>query len=246
MKSSEAECLFDLDFFEENHFDALFSSMQLRFIESQTVALIHDRSDLSDSSTDQFNIIARETIFIPAGQEAVILGELLTRSFPEKTAGILNRHPHFARNTSYWTSVLCESEQTMPARLIDPVEGATIYKGTSLRSFSAVGSAEKAAMKRVIADFPDHPQGQVPDKYDVEEVMKRTKSFMDPQIQAQFAQLLHALSDSFSRSKWGIGNCDFVQHRMDLPPGSKPVNLPNRRMPIHFKEDLRQKIDKTL
>ena len=57
--------------------------------------------------------------------------------------------------------------------LINPVEDVTAYKGTSLGSFSVVGSAEIAAGNRVIADLPDHPQGQHPDKYDFEEARKQ-------------------------------------------------------------------------
>ena len=134
----------------------------------------------------------------------------------------------------------------IPARLINPVEGVIVYKCTSLGSFSVVGSAELAAMNRVIADLPDNPQGQVPDKYDVKEVMKQTQSSMDPQIRAQFAQLLRTFSDVFSKSEWNIGECDLVQHKIDLYPGPKPVKLFTRRMPMHFKKDLRQNIDKIL
>ena len=45
----------------------------------------------------------------------------------------------------------------IPARLINPVEVVTVYKGTSLGSFFLVGSAELAAMNRVIADLADNP-----------------------------------------------------------------------------------------
>ena len=136
----------------------------------------------------------------------------------------------------------------IPARLINPVEDVTVYKGTFLGSFSVVGSAEIAARNRVIADLPDHPQGRVPDKYDVKEVIKQTQSSMDQQIRAQFAQLLRTFSDVFSEWEWewDIGKCDLVQHNIDLYPGSKLVKLPNRRMPMHFIKDLRQKIDKFL
>ena len=90
----------------------------------------------------------------------------------------------------------------MPARLINPVEDVTVYKGTSLGSFSVVGSTEIAAMKRVIAHLPDHPQGQVPDKYDVKELVK--------QIRAQVAQLLRTFLDVFSKSEWDMDQCDLV------------------------------------
>ena len=245
-KSSEADCLFDLDFLEGNHCDALFSSMQLRFPNSHTVPFFHSRKALWDPCPEQVEVIARETTFNPAVYEAVILG-LLTESFPEKSEGIFEPSPaFFEKHQLLAFSSLCESGEMVTARLINPVEDVTVYKGTSLGSFSAVGSAEIAAMNRVIADLPDHPQGQVPDKYDVKEVIKPTQSSMDPQIRAQFAQLLRTFSDVFSKSEWSIGKCDLVQHKIDLYPGYKPVNLPNSRMPMHFKKDLRQKIDKVL
>ena len=67
---------------------------------------------------------------------------------------------------------------------------------------------------------------------------------MGPQIRAQFAQLHRTFSDVFSKSLWDNGKCDFAQHKIDFHPGSKPVTLPNRRMPIHFKKNLGQNIDK--
>ena len=67
LKSSEADCLLGLDFLEDNHCDALFSSMQLRFLKSETVPLLHSRKALSDPSPEQVKVIARETTFIPAG-----------------------------------------------------------------------------------------------------------------------------------------------------------------------------------
>ena len=30
---------------------------------------------------------------------------------------------------------------------------------------------------------------------------------------------------------------------MDVKPGSQPIKLPNRRMPVHYKDDLKEKID---
>ena len=245
LKSSEADCFLGLDFLVDNHCDALFSGMQLRVPDSQTVPLFHSRKALPDPSPEQVKVIARETTFIPAGHEAVILGDLLTQSFPEKSEGIFEPSPAFCEKHQLLAfSSLCESGELIPACLINTVEDVTVYKGTPLGSFSVVGSGEIAAMNRVIADLPDHPQGQVPDKYDFREVIKQTQSFMDPQIRAQFAQLLRTFSDVFSKSEWDIGKGDLVQHKIDLYPGSKPVKLPNRRMAMHFKKDLRQKIDK--
>ena len=67
LKSSEVDCLLGSDFLEDNHCDALFSSRQLRFPNSQTIPLFHSRKALSDASPEQVKVIARETTFIPAG-----------------------------------------------------------------------------------------------------------------------------------------------------------------------------------
>ena len=67
---------------------------------------------------------------------------------------------------------------------------------------------------------------------------------MDPQIRTQIVQLLRIFSDVFSKSEWDINKCDLIQHKIDLYPGSKEVKLPNRRVPMLFKKDLLQKMDK--
>ena len=74
--------------------------------------------------------------------------------------------------------------------------------------------------------------------------MKQTQSSADPQMLAQFVQLLRTFSDKFWQSKWDIGKCEFVQHKIDFYLGSKQVKFPNYRMPMHLKKDLRQKIYK--
>ena len=165
LKSSEADCLLGLDFLEDNHCDTLFFSMQLRLPNSHTAPLFHSRKALSDPSLEQVKVIARETTFIPAGHETVILGELLTLSFSEKSEGVFEPSTAFCEKYQLlaFTS-LCGSGEMIPARLLNPVEDVTVYKGTSLGSSSVVGSAELTALNRVIAELPDNPQGQVPDK----------------------------------------------------------------------------------
>ena len=175
----------------------------------------------------------------------MILGELLDQSFPQKSESIFELSPAFCEKYQLMAfSSLCESGETIPARLINPVEDVTVYRGTSLGSFSVVGSAETTAINRVIPDLPDHLRGHVHDMYNVEEVMKQNKSSTDSYIRARFAQLLRTISDLFLKSEGDIGKCNLVQHKSDFYPGSKPLKLPNRRMPMHFKKDLSQKINK--
>ena len=173
----------------------------------------------------------------------MVPGELLTQSFPDKSEVIIESSPAFYEKHQLLAfSSLFESGEMISARLINPVKDVTVYKGTSLGSFSVVESAETAVMNWVMADLADHPQVQVPQKRDLKEVVKQTQSSMDPQIRAELAQVHGMCSDVFSKSEWDIGKCDLVQHKIDLYPGSKLVTLPIRRMPILFKKDLRQKI----
>ena len=62
-------------------------------------------------------------------------------------------------------------------------------------------------------------------------------------LQGEFGSLIDEFSDVFSKNEWDIGKCDVTSHTIDVCPGSRPVNLPNRRMPLHYKEDLREKLD---
>ena len=95
MESSEADFSLGLHFLEDNHCDVFSSSMQLRFPISQTVPLFHNRKTLSELSSEQINVTARETAFISAVHAAVILCELLTHSFLKKFEDISEPSPGF-------------------------------------------------------------------------------------------------------------------------------------------------------
>ena len=105
LKSSESDCFLGLDIFEDNQCDALFCGMQLRFPNSQRVPLVYSRKAPPGPSTEQVNVTARLTTFSPAGHEALILGELLTQSFPENSEDLLEESPAFCSSESPKTLV---------------------------------------------------------------------------------------------------------------------------------------------
>ena len=49
-------------------------------------------------------------------------------------------------------------------------------------------------------------------------------------------------SDIFTVNQWDLGKCDATSHRIDVEPGSQPKKLPNKRMPLHYKDDLKEKL----
>ena len=65
-------------------------------------------------------------------------------------------------------------------------------------------------------------------------------------LQDEFGSLIDKFSDVFSKTEWDIGKCDITSHRIDVYAGCRPVKLLNRRMPLHYKEDLRGKLDVSL
>ena len=77
-------------------------------------------------------------------------------------------------------------------------------------------------------------------------ILHQTKPITNAGFHAKFAQLLRDFSVVFSKHEWDTGKSDLVQHRIQVYPISTPVKLPNRWMPIHFKTDLQEKLDKFL
>ena len=41
----------------------------------------------------------------------------------------------------------------------------------------------------------------------------------------------------------GPRKCDATSRGKDVKPGSQPIKLPNRRIPVHYKYDLKEKMD---
>ena len=80
-------------------------------------------------------------------------------------------------------------------------------------------------------------------KYDLENVKKAISKEINNNFRAAFRNLIDDYSDLSSINQWDLGNCDATGHRIDVKPGSQPIKLPNRRMPVHYKDDLKEEID---
>ena len=61
---------------------------------------------------------------------------------------------------------------------------------------------------------------------------------------ATFANLLRDLSVVFFKAEWDIEKRHLVKRKTQVYPGSIPVKLPNCRIPMYFKSDLRKTLDK--
>ena len=80
-------------------------------------------------------------------------------------------------------------------------------------------------------------------KYDLENVRKAISKEINNNCRAYFRNLIDDFSDIFSMNQWDLGKCDATSHRKDVKPGSQPIKLANTRMPVHYKDYLKEKID---
>ena len=80
-------------------------------------------------------------------------------------------------------------------------------------------------------------------KYDLKLVKNSIDTGFSQEAKAKFSKLIKDFSDVFSKKEWDIGQCDVTAHKNQVEPGSRPFKLPNRRMPLNYKDDLQKKID---
>ena len=80
-------------------------------------------------------------------------------------------------------------------------------------------------------------------KYELENVKKAISKEISTNCTADFRNLLDDYSDIFSINQCDFGKCDATTHKIDVKPGSQPIKLRNKRMPVQYKDDLKEKID---
>ena len=121
-------------------------------------------------------------------------------------------------------------------------EAAMIHKDTTL------GQSELVATDKIqnISTLKNSKSPKFTDKKDAKYDLKLVKNSIDTSIsqeaKAKFSKLINEFSDVFSKNEWDIGQCDATAHKIQVEPGSRPIKLPNRRMPLHYKDDLQKKM----
>ena len=116
-------------------------------------------------------------------------------------------------------------------------EVLTIYKDKTLGSSQLVSD-------RLIQEINQKQTknfNEVDPKYDLENVKKATSKEINNNCRADFRNLIDVYSDIFSINQLDLGKCDATSHRIDVEPGSQPINLRNIRKPVHYKDVLKEK-----
>ena len=161
---------------------------------------------------------------------------------PVARVALFETHKRFINNENQIAEVALFSSEKgiVPITIANTNdEVLTTYKDTTLGSSQLVSDRLiQEVNQKQMEDYDT-----VDPKYDLENVKKAISKEKNNNSRADFGNLKDDDSDIFSINQRDLGKCDATSHRIDVNPGSQPLNLPNRRMRAHYNDDLTEKKD---
>ena len=239
-----SDCLLGLDFLETNICDALFSESKLK-IDSNILVLLY-RKQFSFNEKQVYRVMALEKVSIPPQHVMIEPGTIPGwKAPPVARVALFEPHERFIdnENETAQDALFSFEKGIVPITIANRSNDVlTIYKDTTLGSsqlvsFRLIQQKSQKQMKNY---------NEVDPKYDLENVKKATSKEINNSCRAEFRNLIDDYSDILSINQWDLGKCDATSHRIDVKPGSQPIKLPNRRMPVHYKDDLKEKLDASM
>ena len=229
LDKSEADCLLGLNFLETNKCDQLPSCMKLKLDSNSFVPLFDYGQD------NVFRAISTETLSVPPGHTRIIPAHIPNwKQPPIQVCALFEHKDKFEPNNEVSApNVFFDlTDEVIPITVDNKTEEEiTIYKNTTL-GFSEI--VPEAIVKK-ISKMPKSLPAPIKNKYDLNILKKSVDNDIPKRFQDQFGSSVKEFSDIFSKSDWDLGKCDVTTHRIEVEPGSKPVQIPTRRMPLHYK-----------
>ena len=243
---SETDCLIGLDFLENHKCDPMFPKKKLLIWDSVSVPLY--RKKFQNPYKKFFRVVAQYTTSIPSGHSAVVQVFIPDWKRPPIASAALfgpNRWFNGDKALTAPDMLFNYSEDVIPVVTENSSdEPVTLYKVTALGISEIV---QKEHIQNVGVHKPkDKSQtrfNRTDEKHNLMHVETAVDNQLSVSLQGEFGSLIDKFSDVFSKKERDIGKCDVTSHKIDVHPGSMPVKLPNKRMPLHYKEDLREKLD---
>ena len=191
-----------------------------------------------------YRVVALEKVSIPPQHVMIVPGTIPGwKAPPVVRVALFEPHERFIDNENQITqeALFSFGKGIVPITIANTNdEVLTIHKDTTLGSSQLVSD-------RLIQEINQKQRknyNEVDPKYDLENVKKAISNEINNNCRADFRQLIDDYSDIFSiNQSMALGKCDATSHRIDVKPGSQPIKLPSRRMPVHYKDDLKEKID---
>ena len=195
-----------------------------------------------------FRVVSQDTISIPSGHSAVVPAFIRDwKRPPIALAALFEPNERFNGGEALTAPDMFfnYSEDVIPVVVENSGdEPVTLYKDTTLGTFEIV---PKEHIQNVGVHKPKEKSqlkfNRNDDKYNLMHVKTAVDNQLPFSLQGEFGSLIDELLDVSSKSEWDIGKCDITSHKIDVYSGSRPVNLPSRRMPLHYNKDFREKLD---
>ena len=122
-------------------------------------------------------------------------------------------------------------------------EAIKIHKETTLGQSELVATDKIQNISTLKSRKSPKLTNQKDAKYDLNFVKSSVDTGISLEAKAKYSKLINEISDVFSKNEWDIGQCGLTAHKIQVEAGSRPIKLPNRRMPLYYKDDLQEKID---
>ena len=216
--------------------------MKLKLDSNSFVPLYHKHFDYGNDNV--FRVISTETLSVPPGHTRIIPAHIPNWKRPLiQVCALFEPKDKFEPNkeVSAPNVPFDLTEEVIPIAINNKTEEEiTIYKNTTL-GFSKI--LPEAVINNISKLPKSLPAPIKNNKYDLNILKKTVGEDIPKRFHDQFGSLVKEFSDIFSKSEWDLGKCDITAHRIEVEPGSKPVKIPTRRMPLHYKEYLQKKID---
>ena len=242
---SEPDCLIGLGFLKDHQGDPLFSKTKLRVNDDTFVPLYFEVYSIQ---TDQvFRVVSTDNVRIPACHSMIIPTHIPGwKRPPIKLAAVFEPHKRFKvdKEVSADHVLFNFAEETIPVMVTNTGDEAVMINNESTLEQSELVATGKI---QHISTLRSRESPKLTDKRDAKYHLKLVKSFIDTDISleanAKFSESINEFSDVFSKIEWDIGQCGVSAHKIQLKPGTRPIKLPNRRMPLHYMDDLQEKIE---
>ena len=241
LDKSEADFLLGLDFLGSNKCDPFFSCMKLQLDSNSFVPLYHKQFECGHENV--FRVISTETFSLPPGHRRIILVHITNwKRLPYKSAHYSNLEINLNQITKYPHQMyfLILQKRSFRWPLTTKVKKRSRSKNTTHRFSEIVPEAVINNISNLPKPLPAPIKNN---KYDLNILEKSVDKENPKRFHDQFGSLKEKCPDIFSKSEWDLGKCDVTTHRTEVKPGSKPVKISSRRMPLLYKEDLQEKID---
>ena len=222
----------------------MFSKKTLQIAHGSSVPLYHKTFKIPFDQV--FRVIARHTVSIPAGHSMIVPDCIPDwKRSPVELVGSFEPHQKFnGKDLTAPDMLFTLTEDTIPLVIENSGDSPiTVHKHTTLGSSEVISRERIQNIGTAQTGFANDTKmtDMVDEKYDLNLVKGSIDHELYAPIKSQFSALIDELSDVFSKNEGDIGKCDVTSHKIDVYPGSRPIKLPNRRMPLHLKQDLRKK-----